>query len=451
LETRSKLADFSIGEFISKGSEGAVFECSHPEIDLPLVLKMTFNLGVTTRRVNEQFRSEIELKDLPFHPHVASRLHDFEDRPSMEMLANALDPKVFDCGVHYDVESRKVVANMTTFLVMKRYPHNLHSWLVKYRKHCSIQVLLRICSELCDALIFLWETKKIVHLDLRLANVLMDENAHVVLCDFGFARKLAPDGTLVIGENDTNGGNRSHLAPEVLNVSLPGKIDYSKQTSFSLGILIHEIFFGMKHPFHTVVDDRLWDYPVGFEFGGSKNVRVPDWNPDEQLILGHDPKLINLIANLIKHHPGDRMALDDCRNELRRISLLDRDLEYQYQESLCFTRGLTFSRINQREFEDLFEKVLNTHVGIRNGDLTQNLLSRLKQGDVHLGMFLITSLTFSSSLIAQNSQQASSLLLEFVGWFENFSLCLSMGAPLSWLIARVYYFGQGVEKDFNKL
>lgn len=62
-----------------------------------------------------------------------------------------------------------------------------------------------------DALQYL-EARKIAHRDIKLANILIDQNGTVKLADLGFA-KSTEDGEML----KSRAGTESTMAPEVLN------------------------------------------------------------------------------------------------------------------------------------------------------------------------------------------------------------------------------------------
>jgi serine/threonine protein kinase len=73
--------------------------------------------------------------------------------------------------------------------------------LVKYLRSQGNAVVgsaeqLRFSLQVCAAMRFL-EAQRIVHRDLAARNVLLDDEAHCKLSDFGLARRLRRDGTIV--------------------------------------------------------------------------------------------------------------------------------------------------------------------------------------------------------------------------------------------------------------
>lgn len=93
--------------------------------------------------------------------------------------------------------------------------------MTTYRKICSyptplpVGVAKRFASNILEAACFLRQNR-IVHLDLKLENVMIAEDGRLVLIDFGEAMQLrSRDMKVVYVEGMLPGGNLAHLAPEV--------------------------------------------------------------------------------------------------------------------------------------------------------------------------------------------------------------------------------------------
>jgi len=92
-----------------------------------------------------------------------------------------------------------------------------------------------ISQDIAKGLIYLHEERKIIHSDLKASNILIDQNNHAKLSDFGFAVFYSPN---THRKNDIAGGSIKWMAPEVLN-------DNSKKTfasdMYSFGTVLWEL------------------------------------------------------------------------------------------------------------------------------------------------------------------------------------------------------------------
>lgn len=87
------------------------------------------------------------------------------------------------------------------------------------------------------------KSMKVIHRDLKLGNLLLNENMDVKVCDFGLAAKVTFDGE----KRRTICGTPNYIAPEVLS----SKIGHSFEVDlWSLGVIAYTMMFG-RPPFET--------------------------------------------------------------------------------------------------------------------------------------------------------------------------------------------------------
>mmetsp|Transcript_6005 Transcript_6005/g.9349 ORF Transcript_6005/g.9349 Transcript_6005/m.9349 type:complete len:630 (-) Transcript_6005:129-2018(-) len=97
--------------------------------------------------------------------------------------------------------------------------------------------LLKILLQISKALVFLHDTAKIAHLDIKPDNILENHEEEYKICDFGLATQILPiDGQPLPCE-----GDRHYLPPEALSEATM-KLD--KVDIFSLGITLYELAQG---------------------------------------------------------------------------------------------------------------------------------------------------------------------------------------------------------------
>ena len=299
--------DFSIVknfELISEKYDGAVLKCKIDNVSMPLTFQMNYNYGLSTKSYMKLCIEADILKKLPYHPNIIFHIHHFYAQPT-KMISYFRKDK--------DIQKRAQYVDKTSFCsVYKYYPSSLQKWMIEKRKDCKLVDIIRICYEISCGVLHLWNYG-FIHRNLKLNNILIDDDGHIVITDFGLAVKVNMDGKALV---DSAGGNQFHLAPEVLGYNDPREIDYSKQPSFALGVLFHEIIMGY-HPFEN--------YPLDYEkYGRGTTLHVPAWNSCKmKMISTLDDRLIELIGNLLHSSPQRRTSLQDCNDILSSLLRLN--------------------------------------------------------------------------------------------------------------------------------
>ncbi|NXC07668.1 BMP2K kinase, partial [Orthonyx spaldingii] len=107
--------------------------------------------------------------------------------------------------------------------------------------------VMRIFCDTCEAVARLHQCKTpIVHRDLKVENLLLNDNGHYVLCDFGSAtnKYLNPqkDGVNMVEEEIKKYTTLSYRAPEMINL-YGGKSITTKADIWALGCLLYKLCF----------------------------------------------------------------------------------------------------------------------------------------------------------------------------------------------------------------
>ena len=320
--TSSTAGDFTVLHSLGSGNSGLVVAATCRKPGLPVqdkryAVKLLYNFSHEySSVVNNSLENEwLILSRLLPHRNVVRFWAQFVS-PIPPAFSKLLPEDLRAKSIHRD-RSGITRARKGQFLVLDHHERNLTDWTREATLPQSYEVTLRMTEQIMQALLYL-EKNRIRHLDVKPSNVLIASDNRPILCDFGCAVQF-PNLTFVLQytRGVRFGGNRAHLAPEVLTSahrcrhepSKQGSINYYKQASFAAGILVCEIATG-EHP--------LPDYPLGFSNQGTVQYTVQDLSPLPQFY----PKSFHSILNdLLRADPRKRLALDESLKQLELCCL----------------------------------------------------------------------------------------------------------------------------------
>lgn len=185
---------------------------------------------------------------------------------------------------------------------------NLHSFISKNGK-ISEELARKFFKQLISAVHYLHDAEKIVHLDIKLENILIRKNLNIYLCDFGTCVKSGDNGiadifdTLDSDEHFCTGSVTS-LPPEVFSSSSTSLKSFSgdsfelkkKQDIWALGVTLYAMITG-KLPFS---DDFLPRLQYSILAGDYKPL------PDNTC-----PEIKSVISKLLLKNPEERPSIQE--------------------------------------------------------------------------------------------------------------------------------------------
>ncbi|RCN31530.1 kinase domain protein [Ancylostoma caninum] len=255
---------YTRGPFIESGSFGEVCRVSRKSDGVEMALKTIYKskLPHYAGATHGDYPFEVELLRNLDHPHIIKFMDSFEDAKSfllvMELVTNSIDL--------YDFTMKRVKT--------------------------SEEVLAYLFAQIADALLFL-HCHDIAHLDIKLENVVMDEDLNCKLVDFGSAATCTNDELFYQPRC-----SEPACSPEIWS----GRSFHGKDADcWALGVLLYRLCY-RETPFISRDEALSLDY-----------VLPDDISPELDDLFSrvfHETLLCRAEAWEVRHHPwtmgGDR-------------------------------------------------------------------------------------------------------------------------------------------------
>ena len=371
--------DFAILRVVGVGQHGLVVaaKCTRPGLPQPdklyaVKLLFTFMHDFSTAIRNAYENEWSILSRIVSHKNVVKYWAQFISTIPDSFISHLPD-NIRSYAAPKD-RSGEIVRRKGQFVVFDYYPTNLRTWLEDQPVPLPFDALYNLTHQLMEALLHL-QQNRVVHLDLKLDNVLVGSEGEVVLCDFGCSSQF-PTANMVMRYRHGSliGGNKAHLSPEVLTVynkirqSSSGEwnIDYSQQEAWAVGVLAYEIAMG-RHPFV--------DYPLGHTHSNKGVSYSHDAIPP--LPTDYPKAFCSIIRELLHPSMSERMSIKEAlkqmnlcfpestdRRDIKRLTdqlkaiKLERDLAHQEVRELVKERDDALEQIREglKEIKELREK-----------------------------------------------------------------------------------------------
>jgi serine/threonine protein kinase len=273
--TPTKLGRYEIVDEIGKGAMGVVFLARDPLIGRLVALK-TFRIGYSVRDAElEQFRvrfiREAQSAGILSHPNIVT-IHDVVEQS--------------DDGL--------------AFIAMEYVRGTNLKTLLQGDQPLTLPFVVEVISQVAEALDYA-HAHRVIHRDVKPANILITADNRVKITDFGIARldtsNLTQEGQLL--------GTPNYMAPE----QIQGKEVDHRADLFALGVVLYEMLTRHK-PFQgenlTVVSHRIvYDH----------------FTPPRDFVRELPPGLEPVLARALEKDPNRRyQKARDMITDLRRVS-----------------------------------------------------------------------------------------------------------------------------------
>lgn len=202
---------YNRGKFLGKGGFAKCYEVTNQETGAISAAKVVVKASVVKSRAKQKLMSEIKIHRSIRHQYVVQFQHFFEDSDNV-------------------------------YILLELCHNQSMNELLRRRKRLHELEVMCYSAQIINALKYL-HAHRIIHRDLKLGNLFINDKMEVKLGDFGLASKLDFDGE----KKRTICGTPNYIAPEVLE----GKAGHSYEVDiWSLGVIIYTLIIG-KPPFET--------------------------------------------------------------------------------------------------------------------------------------------------------------------------------------------------------
>jgi serine/threonine protein kinase len=218
LDTGSTFAGYRIESIIGRGGMGVVYRATDLSLERPVALKLVAPEVADDEHFRRRFLKEPKLAASLDHPNVVP---------------------IYEAGEH----------DGQLYLAMRFVEGSDLRTLLRGEDGLPLESAMAILAQVASALDAA-HRRGLVHRDVKPANVLVDEDGHAYLTDFGVTKQLGGDTT----EAGTLVGTLDYLAPEqIRGEQVDGRADV-----YALGCVLYQCLTGAA-PFHRATEaETLW-------------------------------------------------------------------------------------------------------------------------------------------------------------------------------------------------
>jgi len=302
-----QLSDFEIIQRIGDGAQGAVALVKYSKTKQLFAMKM-FKLDRMSAEALQQTKREKDVLAHVRHPFLVQLYYAFVQ-----------ENKIFLC--------LELANGGELFVQLQR----------QRQKRFNIEVAAFYIAEVASAIGYLHD-QDIIYRDLKPENLLIGDDGHIKITDFGLARESI---TSMAGQDDGMAaksivGTPEYFAPEILTLAPYGK----SADWWTVGVLMFELMSG-RSPFNQ----ENVSQPAMFQKirMGGRQARIFEGKA-AQRVKNYPPEAMDLILKLLDADPHTRIGTKGGINEIK---------EHPFFTEYCprVIPGFTFDKLENKEIE----------------------------------------------------------------------------------------------------
>ncbi|OMJ86381.1 hypothetical protein SteCoe_12107 [Stentor coeruleus] len=248
---------YTRGKELGKGGFARVYELTNNETKITTAAKVIQKSSLTKGRTRQKLMSEIKIHRSVHHKGVVNFEYFFEDSENIYILLELCN----NGNLNEKLKRRRKLTELET--------------------QCYLMQLFSVIRYL--------HTLKVVHRDIKLSNLFLNDSMELKLGDFGLATKIEFDGE----RKRTMCGTPNYIAPEILDSRLGHSFEVD---IWSFGIVAYTMLVG-KPPFQS--EDARATY---------KRIRANSYEFPDTIQISTEAR--DLISSILQTDPSARLTLD---------------------------------------------------------------------------------------------------------------------------------------------
>lgn len=255
--TGRTVGKYKLEALIGRGGMAEVYKARHPDLGRDVAIKILHPFYTEDPDFIQRFRREAQAIASVNHPNIV-QIYDFD---------------VTEDGLYYLVMAYITGQSLEDYLQTNGVP-------------LDPTTILHLFSQIATA-VDAAHAKGVIHRDIKPANILIDENEHVYLSDFGIARMV---GGVKLTETGLMTGTPAYMSPEQMR----GQSLTLKTDIYALGVVLYEMFTGtLPYQGDTAAAIVI-------------NLATQDPTPPSQIVPTLPPAIERIILQAISKEPDLR-------------------------------------------------------------------------------------------------------------------------------------------------
>ena len=205
------LPQYEIMEILGRGGMGAVYKGRQKSLKRLVAIKiLPLDAADDEMKFVERFQNEAQTMAAMNHPAIVS-VYDFGETPD---------------GLLY--------------FIMEYVDGTDVQKMIQASGKLSGDYALAITAHVCDALSYAHK-RGVIHRDIKPANILIDQEGHIKVADFGLAKMDDPSMTSGLTKSNMAMGTPDYVAPEVLTA---GMVADHRADLYAVGVMLYQMLTG---------------------------------------------------------------------------------------------------------------------------------------------------------------------------------------------------------------